>query len=99
MTTEAPETDTSQTSSTDQPILPSTPGPLASGTDNAIIPIAVGVSIAVLVLIIIGVVMVILIIYCVKKGKKGSWNPKSEFLLASQNCLLNCSLTTPNTIL
>ncbi|XP_064382439.1 uncharacterized protein LOC135331274 isoform X2 [Halichondria panicea] len=74
MPTDNPETP-SQTSSSDQPSTPTT-GPLVPTPANTIIPIAVGVSIAVLVLIIIGVIVIILIIYCVKKGKKGSWNPK-----------------------
>ncbi len=80
MTTEAPETDPSQTSSTDQPNFPTT-DPLVPITDNTIIPIAVGVSIAVLVLIIIGVIAIILIIYFVNRSKNRAWNPKSERFL------------------
>ncbi len=89
MPTDTSETDPSQTSISDQPSTLTT-GPLVPNTDNTIIPIAVGVSIVVLVLIIIGVIVIILVIYCVKKGKKGSWNPKSEFFL--QHKILNCML-------
>ncbi len=99
MTTDAPETDPnqtsstnpnqtsstdpSQTSSTDQPASPSTP-PLVPNTDNTIIPIAVGVSVAV-VLIIIGVIAIILIIYFVNRSKNRAWNPKSKTIQTSVN--------------
>ena len=82
-TTDDPTGDT-----TNQPSVGPTAGMMVRTPD--IVGIVVGVVVGVTVLVCIGVIVVVLIVFLVKRSRKGSWNPKSEYQVLA--CVLTCTV-------